>query len=596
MVAWAYVSMPTEEELRQRQAEQARQDSIAAAQTDTTSQNLGERQDTGQGGAPGGDTVQSGQQQTGGGAGQQLSQEQEETAGDMGMFSEASLSDTTDLIVSTPLYRAVFTNLGAGPRKLTLKDHHTWDDQPLQMIRDTTRSAYSLGFLTTGNYNVESRHLLFERETGADSLVLREGEQQTLTYALNLENGGQIRYAYTMYGDSHRMDLQIRFSGLSDIIIGRSVDFGWTSPLNFTERDPTQESTYFSAYVYAGEELTQLLLSEAGREEQNISGNIDWIATRSKFFTQIIKPQSPTDGALMIGEMTGESGTSGTRYNYQSFVTIDLPQESAAEFQLYAGPMSYYNLYEFAPHAYDMVDVGYSWIRWFSDPLVRYIIIPFFYFIGDYMNIGLGIIVFGVLVKVVLFPLTMKSYRSMAAMKELQPKLKEIQEKYEDKPQKQQEATMKLYKEAGVNPLGGCLPNLLQLPILLTLWRFFQNSILIRQEEFLWAADLSAPDYILSLPFSIPFLGDQLAGFVLLMTAAMFFQSKVMGGMGEMGGGGMGGGQMKMLQYIFPVMLLFIFNNFAAGLSLYYLVYNVMSIGQQLIINRQLDAEKEAGD
>lgn len=593
MVAWAYVSMPTEEELRQRQAEQARQDSIAAAQADTASRNL-EGQDTGQGGTPPDETVQSGQQQAGGGAGQRISQEQEETPGDMGMFSEASLSDTTDLIVSTPLYRAVFTNLGAGPRKLTLKDHHTWDDRPLQMIRDTSRSAYALGFLTTGNYNVESRHLLFEQDTGADSLVVREGEQQTLTYALNLENGGQIRYEYTLYGDSHRMDLQIRFSGLADIIIGRSVDFGWTSPLKFTERDPSQESTYFSAYVYAGEELTQLLLSEAGREEQNISGNIDWIATRSKFFTQIIKPQSPTDGALMIGEMTGESGTPGTRYNYQSFVTIDLPQESVAEFQLYAGPMSYYNLDGFAPHAYDMVDVGYSWIRWFSDPLVRYIIIPFFYFIGDYMNIGLGIIVFGVAVKVVLFPLTMKSYRSMAAMKELQPKLKEIQEKYEDKPQKQQEATMKLYKEAGVNPLGGCLPNLLQLPILLTLWRFFQNSILIRQEEFLWAADLSAPDYILSMPFSIPFLGDQLAGFVLLMTAAMFFQSKVMGGMGEMGGGGMGGGQMKMLQYIFPVMLLFIFNNFAAGLSLYYLVYNVMSIGQQLIINRQLDAEKEA--
>lgn len=596
MVAWAYVSMPTEEELRQRQAEQARQDSIAAAQTDTASQNPGERQETGQGGDPRDDTVQSAQQQASGGAGQQISQEREEAPGDMGMFSEASLSDTTEIVVSTPLYRALFTNLGAGPRKLTLKDHHTWDDQPLQMIRDTTRSAYALGFLTTGNYNVESRHLLFERETGSDSLVIREGEQQTLTYALNLENGGQIRYEYTIFGDSHRMDLRIRFSGLTDIIIGRSVDFGWTSPLNFTERDPSQESTYFSSYVYAGEELTRLLLSEAGREEQNISGNIDWIATRTKFFTQIIKPQSPTDGALMIGEMTGESGTPGTRYNYQSFVTVDLPQESVADFQLYAGPMSYYNLDGFAPHSYDMVDVGYSWIRWFSDPLVRYIIIPFFYFIGDYMNIGLGIIVFGVLVKVVLFPLTMKSYRSMAAMKELQPKLKEIQAKYEDKPQKQQEATMKLYKEAGVNPLGGCLPNLLQLPILLTLWRFFQNSILIRQEEFLWAADLSAPDYILSLPFSIPFLGEQLAGFVLLMTAAMFFQSKVMGGMGEMGGGGMGGGQMKMLQYIFPVMLLFIFNNFAAGLSLYYLVYNVMSIGQQLIINRQLDAEKEAGN
>jgi YidC/Oxa1 family membrane protein insertase len=184
----------------------------------------------------------------------------------------------------------------------------------------------------------------------------------------------------------------------------------------------------------------------------------------------------------------------------------------------------------------------------------------------------------------------------MPAMKELQPKMQEIKEKYEDDPEKQQKATMKLYKEEGVNPLGGCLPNLLQLPILITLWRFFQNSILIRQQEFLWANDLSAPDYILSLPFEVPFLGDQLAGFVLLMTAAMMAQSKLTGGMGPGGGGGgaPGGMNMKALQYIFPFMLLFIFNNFAAGLSLYYLIYNVVSIGQQLIIYRQMDKEKEA--
>ena len=176
-------------------------------------------------------------------------------------------------------------------------------------------------------------------------------------------------------------------------------------------------------------------------------------------------------------------------------------------------------------------------------------------------------------------------------MKELKPKMQEIKEKYEDDPEKQQKATMKLYKEEGVNPVGGCLPRLLQLPILITLWRFFRNSILSRQEQFLWANDLSAPDYILSLPFNIPFLGDHVAGFVLLMTAAMFVQSKISGGMSP---GGSGGDQsdsanMKGLQYIFPFMLLFMFNNFAAGLSLYYLIYNLMNIGQQLIIYQQME-------
>lgn len=594
MVAWAYVSMPGEEELRQRQAEQLRRDSIAAAQAQRDSAMTAADPDTGMSDAQGDQEAAGDRQQQAGG--QQLGPERDEAPQEMGMFSEASssVSDTTDLVVETPLYRATFTNLGAGPRTLTLQgdNSQTWDHEQIQMIRDTTRSAYSAGFLTTGNYNVETQHLLFEQVTPGDTLVLEEGDEKTLTYALNLSDGRRVEFVYTLRGGTHEMDLEVRFQGLTRNIVGGTVDFGWTSPLSPTERSISQESAYFSAYTYAGEELTQLLLGEADRQEQSISGNIDWVATRTKFFSQIIKPQSPTDGALMIGEVTGAPEAPSTRHNYQSFVTIDLPQESVAQFRLYAGPMSYYSLSSFDDHAYDMVDVGYSWIRWFSDPLVRYLIIPYFYSIDSYMSIGLAIVLFGVLVKLVLFPLTMKSYRSMAAMKELQPKMKEIQEKYKDKPQKQQEATMKLYKEAGVNPLGGCLPNLLQLPILLTLWRFFQNSIIIRQEEFLWAADLSAPDYILSLPFSIPFLGDQVAGFVLLMTGAMFFQSKVMGGMGEMGGGGAMGGQMAALKYIFPFMLLFIFNNFAAGLSLYYLVYNVMSIGQQLIINRQLDAEK----
>ena len=183
----------------------------------------------------------------------------------------------------------------------------------------------------------------------------------------------------------------------------------------------------------------------------------------------------------------------------------------------------------------------------------------------------------------------------MAAMKELQPQMKEIKEKYDDDPQKQQKETIALYKKAGVNPLGGCLPMLLQFPILITLFFFFQNSMIIRQEPFLWASDLSAPDYILSLPFSIPFLGDQIAGFVLLMTAAMFVQTKVSGGMGGMGGGASpsGGPNMKAFTYVLPFILLFVFNNFAAGLSLYYLVYNVLSVAQQAIIKKQVNGPEE---
>ena len=175
----------------------------------------------------------------------------------------------------------------------------------------------------------------------------------------------------------------------------------------------------------------------------------------------------------------------------------------------------------------------------------------------------------------------------MAAMRELQPQMKEVQDKYKNDPQKQQKATMDLYRKHKVNPLGGCLPMLLQFPILITLWRFFQNSIILRQEDFLWVSDLSAPDYILSLPFSIPFLGDQVAGLVLLMTLSMVFQSKLTAGTSAGGGASNPmAQQMKIMQYFLPIMLLFVFNNFASGLSLYYLIFNVLSIFQQLYINK----------
>jgi YidC/Oxa1 family membrane protein insertase len=234
-----------------------------------------------------------------------------------------------------------------------------------------------------------------------------------------------------------------------------------------------------------------------------------------------------------------------------------------------------------------MVDVGYWLLNWFSKPFVKFVIIPVLTTLGDWTgSYGLAIILFGFLVKIVLYPLTKKSFESMAAMRELQPEMKLLQEKYKDDPKKQQEATLKLFKKAKVNPLGGCLPNLLQLPVLVTLWKFFQNAIEIRGESFLWASDLSAPDVIINLPFNIPFFGDFVAGFVLLMTVSMVIQFKVSGQ------GGAGNPQMKVLQYIFPVMLLVIFNRFASGLSLYYLIYNVLSIAQQFMINKKIDHVK----
>lgn len=581
MVAWFFVTMPSEEERAAAKiAEEIRQDSLA--QLDAFADNEPQ-------------SITSSNQQSNFNQPEIQSNDKSEISAPLtGLFSTATSNEQTEFTVKTPLYTAVFSNRGAGPVTFTLAEYNEWNGTPYQLISDTSKSAYNFGFLTTENQNIDTQNLLFSQVTSGNSFTINEGDTKELQYSLQLSDGRQIVYTYTFFGDNYEMDLDVQFVGISDFIIGRAVDFGWTSRLKSSEKDKKQENLEASAYVYLGDELEKFKLDEPGRKEDTFNGNIDWAATRTKFFTQFTKPKHATEGAFLTGEMNGEADDPLTKHHYTSAITSVIPDNGILSYQLFVGPMKYYELKKVDEHAYDMVEVGYKWLRWFSDPFVRFIVIPFFtFFSGFISNYGVLVIIFAASVKLILSPLTFKSYKSMAAMRELQPQLKVIQDKYKDNPQKQQQETMKVYKKNKVNPLGGCLPNLLQFPILITLWRFFQNSIILRQEEFLWASDLSAPDYIINLPFTIPFLGDAIGGFVLLMSIAMMFQSKLTGGMSGSGASNPMAQQMKVLQYIFPVMLLFIFNSFASGLSLYYLVFNVLSIAQQLYINKTISKSSD---
>lgn len=580
MLGWFYFTLPSEEELAEQRREAAMQDSLAQIEQTLNDQPVPEetRQPSSS------STTQERQPQI-------VDRNATQEIPSAGMFSSGQDSVQKEFTIETSLYTVVFNSKGAGPSKFTLKDHKTWAGQPIQMIDDTTRSAYNTGFLTTENYNVETRNMLFTQETLGSSFAVEDGEARELTYSLDVGDGREVVYTYTIIGGTYELDLDIRFVGVSDFIIGRAIDFGFNSPLNFTEKDRVQEALATTSYLYAGGELEQLKVSKFdendGYEELNVNGNVDWVATKTKFFAQLIKPITDSEGAYLSGQINGEVDDPLTDHAYRAAVTADIPDDGIASFHLYMGPMKYYDIKSFDEHAFDMVEVGYGWIRWFSDPFVRFAVIPFFtFFSGFISNYGVLVIIFATAVKLILSPLTIKSYKSMAAMRELQPQMKEIQDKYKNDPQKQQKATMDLYRKNKVNPLGGCLPMLLQFPILITLWRFFQNSILLRQESFLWVDDLSAPDYILSLPFSIPFLGDQIAGLVLLMTASMVLQSKLTSSASAGGANNPMAQQMKIMQYFLPIMLLFVFNNFASGLSLYYLIFNVLSIVQQLYINK----------
>ena len=581
-IAWAWFTMPSQEELERRQAERAVQDSIAAAQADEQ-QLPPDLQD---------EDPEARERDVPADPLTPPVTEEERPARALGVFGEAIYPDTVSTIIRTPRYEIEMSNLGGGPVKYTLFNYNTWDQQPVQMLRDTLHSAYSLGFLSAQNYNIETNELVFEPLNEPGAIELENSESVSIGYRLNLPNDAQIIFTYTFHASQYAFDLDVQLINMEQHISGTHVDFGWTSALNLTERDFYQDAENTEAFVYLGGGTEKFQLTEEGEGEQHFNGTIDWVMTKTRFFGQFIKPVTHSSAATLRGEITGSPEEEATVHRYSVFIQSNFMQNPVLSYELFAGPLQYYDLREYDDNAYDVIEIGYALIRWFADPLVRYLVIPFFAFGSMFINnYGILIILFGVIIKVVLFPLTQKSFKSMAAMRELQPQMKEIQEKYKDDPQKQQKETIALYRKAKVNPLGGCLPMLLQFPILITLFFFFQNSMIIRQQSFLWANDLSAPDYILDLPFTIPLLGDQLAGFVLFMSAAMFLQSKISGGMSA-GAAPSGGPNMKVFMYIIPFVLLFVFNNFASGLSLYYLVYNVLSIAQQALINKQIGKNK----
>lgn len=566
-LAWFYYTAPSQEELDRQAREKAVRDSIAALNLPPAQPEIRAEEE-------------------------EPAEVAEQTQTSMGFFAQADSSRQVDQRVTrveTPLYTVEFSNRGAGPVRFELHDHLTWDGQRVQLISDTTKSVYSLGFTSAQNYNIDTHRLMFVPQFEGDRFTLAEGDSLTLGYELPMGDRGAVRFEYTLFGGTYEIGLDIQFVGSQSLVSSRSMEFGWNSTLNYSERYLSTEAPSVSAYSFAGGELEQFILTSPGREEKIVNGDISWVSTKTKFFTQIIKPLQPSDGAYFTAQRIGEDTDPAAQRNYTSALRSALPETETLSYRLYVGPLSFSQLRSFDDHAFDMVDMGYSFLRWFSDPLVRYAIIPYFVFFSGFIaNYGILIIIFAFLIKLVLYPLTKKSFESMAAMREIQPEMKLIQEKYKEDPQKQQQAMLKLYKEAKVNPLGGCLPNLLQLPILVTLWMFFQNSILIRQKPFLWAEDLSAPDVILSLPFNIPLLGDHISGFVLLMTITMIVQMQISGQTAP-------NNQMKVLTYILPAMLFVFFNNIASGLSLYYMIYNILSIAQQMLINKQIDHAKLMG-
>ncbi len=493
------------------------------------------------------------------------------------------------ITVENDLYEARFSSKGATLVSFTLKKYRkAGSEEPVQLVDTTKAGALAMVFTTPNNRVVDTRSFYYTPSFEGERLVV-EDEPVTLSFRATVGEGA-ITQTYTFVPEEYEVRLSVEQEGVATFETDLGYELMWDGGIPLTEANPEQEAQRSGAYARSGGEVEYIDLHSDTYQETSLRGQVDWVAVKNTYFTAVMIPDGTTRGAELIGERLGEAGTPTIREDYAVSLQMPMPEGGADTFRLYIGPMEYLRLADYDLGLYDMVDYGWDAFEWITRTLAKFVFIPLFDFLGGVLpNYGLVIIIMAILVKLVVYPLTKSSYRSMARMRELQPKMEAIKEKYADNPQKQQEAMMKLYKETGVNPLGGCLPMLLQYPIIIALWQFLPQAIEIRQQGFLWAHDLSAPDVILHLPFSIPLYGDFVAGFTLLMGISMVVQMRIQMASTP------SNPQTKIFTYVFPVMIFAIFNRLSSGLSLYYLCYNVLTAVQQKFINRSLEKEKENG-
>ncbi len=491
------------------------------------------------------------------------------------LLDMASASEAALVTLANDKVEVVLTTKGAQPYSVKVKDYKTYSGEDLYIIPE---GAGRLGInLYAGQY-INTSDFVFN---------VAESDDSTVVMRLPFSGGGYIEQKYTLAAGSYEVENQLSFVGMSNVIPANvsslDLDFGVVIPR--LEKGYKNEKQYSKLdYYFSGDKKPEEL--GRGRDgDKRISNKVKWFAFQQQFFS-----------VIMTAEDEFASGDFGIKFFNEDDPSANLMTCTArmrSEFQhsdnvsikyrYFFGPNHFHTLKEMDNCYEKIIPLGGSLVGWIS----RFIIIPCFNFLHRFIgNFGLIILIMTILLKVVISPLTTKSYSSSAKMQALKPEMDAINKKYpkqEDAMKKQQE-TMNLYKRAGVSPMGGCLPMLLQFPVLWAMFRFFPASIELRQQGFLWADDLSAYDSILDFGFRIPLYGDHISLFALLMAVTMFFYSRMTSG--QMSDDPNMKGMKFMSVWMMPIMMLFICNNLSAGLSYYYFLSNLLTMAQTWIIKK----------
>ena len=468
-----------------------------------------------------------------------------------------------------------------------LKGYRTHDSLPLILWKDH-KSSMGLNFYAR-NKQINTADLFFVPNTNQKELNA-EGTEQVLTMRAYVDENKYLEFEYKLAPDSYTVDFNINTYNLNDVIASNTnfLTLYWGVDMPQLEKSRDFESRYTGVYYnFSNNDVEHLSLT--GDEKVDLPTSVKWIAYKQQFFSSILIANESFPNVLVS---TTNNTTPG--FLKTADAEISLPYSGKAiekyDMRFFFGPNSYPVLREYGKDIElpQLINLGWKWIAWFN----RYVVIPIFNFLEANVTLNYGLIIFllTLIIKLVLFPLTYKSYMSQAKMRVLKPQIDEINKKIPaDKAMERQQAVMKLYKKAGVNPMGGCLPMLLQMPILIALFYFFPGAIELRQKSFLWATDLASYDSIATLPFTIPFYGNHVSLFCLLMTITnilyMWYNSKNQPQNDQMKG-------MQVMMYIMPIMFLFIFNSYSSGLSYYYFIATLITIVQTWAIRKFVNDEK----
>ena len=468
-----------------------------------------------------------------------------------------------------------------------LKGYRTHDSLPLILWKDH-KSSMGLNFYAR-NKQINTADLIFVPNTNQKELNA-EGTKQVLAMRAYVDENKYLEFEYKLAPDSYTVDFNINTYNLNDVIASNTnfLTLYWGVDMPQLEKSRDFESRYTGVYYNSSNNDVEHL-SLTGDEKVDLPTSVKWVAYKQQFFSSILIANESFPNVLVS---TTNNTTPG--FLKTADAEISLPYSGKAiekyDMRFFFGPNSYPVLREYGKDIElpQLINLGWKWIAWFN----RYVVIPIFNFLEANVTLNYGLIIFllTLIIKLVLFPLTYKSYMSQAKMRVLKPQIDEINKKIPaDKAMERQQAVMKLYKKAGVNPMGGCLPMLLQMPILIALFYFFPGAIELRQKSFLWATDLASYDSIATLPFTIPFYGNHVSLFCLLMTITnilyMWYNSKNQPQNDQMKG-------MQTMMYIMPIMFLFIFNSYSSGLSYYYFIATLITIVQTWAIRKFVNDEK----